>query len=150
MSTNIKDEYILSGAWGYAVVKKNAIWIPSVMGDLGKVLDGLYERTKIRKMIFSAVINPDKMRKHLRNIKREWNEWWEEVGDYSYCIEIEYQPKSVEYVYRWKNNSKRQSLYGRICQVLARGKMNSALVEFENGQREIISRNALRKGNDND
>jgi len=33
----------------------------------------------------------------------------------------------------------------RICRVICRGRMNSALVEFENGQREIISRNALRR-----
>ena len=33
----------------------------------------------------------------------------------------------------------------RTCIVLARGKMNSCLVEFENGQKEIISRNALKK-----
>ena len=50
-----------------------------------------------------------------------------------------------KYVYCWKNNSKRATLLNRECQVVARGSMNSALVEFENGQREIISRNALRK-----
>jgi hypothetical protein len=49
------------------------------------------------------------------------------------------------YYFAWKNNSKRAELYLRKCRVLARGAMNSALVEFENGQREIISRNALRK-----
>jgi hypothetical protein len=48
------------------------------------------------------------------------------------------------YHYTWRNNPKRATLYGRLCKVLARGKMNSALVEFENGQREIVSRNALR------
>jgi len=52
---------------------------------------------------------------------------------------------STEYTYVWKNNLKRQSLCGRHCRVLIRGKMNSALVEFENGQKEVISRNALRK-----
>jgi len=51
----------------------------------------------------------------------------------------------INYIYKWKNNSKRQSLYGKHCRVLARGKMNSALVEFENGDREVISRNALRR-----
>ena len=51
----------------------------------------------------------------------------------------------MKYVYGWKNNSKRQSLHGLRCRVLVRGKMNSALVEFENGQKEVISRNALRK-----
>lgn len=45
------------------------------------------------------------------------------------------------YIYAWKNNSKRQSLFGRHCRVLARGRMNSALVEFDDGQKEVISRN---------
>ncbi|MGB8645068.1 MAG: hypothetical protein WCF84_07510 [Anaerolineae bacterium] len=50
------------------------------------------------------------------------------------------------YIYRWRNNPKRATLYRRACRVLARGAMNSALVEFvDNGQREIISRNALAK-----
>lgn len=49
------------------------------------------------------------------------------------------------YVYGWKNNSKRLTLYGRRFKVIHRGKMNSALVEFEGGQREVISRNAIRK-----
>lgn len=52
----------------------------------------------------------------------------------------------MRYVYAWKNNPKRKGLFGRKCRVLIRGKMNSALVEFENGQREVISRNALRRG----
>jgi len=51
----------------------------------------------------------------------------------------------MKYIYRWGNNEKRKTLKGRYCDVLYRGKMNSCLVEFENGQREVISRNALRK-----
>lgn len=47
--------------------------------------------------------------------------------------------------YSWGNNEKRATLKGRKMRVIARGTMNSALVEFENGQREIISRNAIRK-----
>lgn len=34
---------------------------------------------------------------------------------------------------------------GRRCRVLVRGRMNSALVKFENGQKEVISRNALQR-----
>lgn len=49
------------------------------------------------------------------------------------------------YYYAWKNNEKRRTLYGRKCQVLARGKMNSVLIEFENGKREVVSRNSVRK-----
>jgi hypothetical protein len=52
---------------------------------------------------------------------------------------------AVNYIFVWRNNSKRATLYGRRCRVLVRGAMNSALVEFENGQREIVSRNALRR-----
>lgn len=53
--------------------------------------------------------------------------------------------KERQYRYAWGNNEKRATLRDRICTVLHRGKMNSALVEFENGQREVVSRNALRK-----
>lgn len=50
------------------------------------------------------------------------------------------------YRYVWKNNAKRAKLYGRECRVICRGTMNSAMVEFtDNGQREVISRNALRR-----
>ena len=50
-----------------------------------------------------------------------------------------------QYIYGWKNNAKRQALYGQHCTVLARGKMNSALVEFVDGSKEVVSRNALRR-----
>lgn len=49
------------------------------------------------------------------------------------------------YYYAWRNNEKRATLYGRRCAVLVRGKLNSCLVEFEDGQREVVSRNAIRK-----
>ena len=51
----------------------------------------------------------------------------------------------MEYIYGWGNNPKRATLRGRRCRVLQRLNLNSAVVEFENGQREVISRNALRK-----
>ena len=34
---------------------------------------------------------------------------------------------------------------GQHCRVLARGAMNSALVEFEDGYLAVVSRNALRR-----
>lgn len=34
---------------------------------------------------------------------------------------------------------------GRKCHIVATGKKNSIMIEFENGQREIISRFAIRK-----
>ena len=52
----------------------------------------------------------------------------------------------TKYVYRWGNNSKRLSLKNRLCIVLHRGIMNSALIMFsDNGQKEVVSRNSLRK-----
>lgn len=34
---------------------------------------------------------------------------------------------------------------GQRCRVLARGRMNSAAIEFEDGYTAIVSRNALRR-----
>jgi hypothetical protein len=34
---------------------------------------------------------------------------------------------------------------GQMCELLARGRMNSALVRFADGETAIVSRNALRK-----
>lgn len=49
------------------------------------------------------------------------------------------------YVYVWGNNAKRATFKGRRCRVLARGRMNSVLVEFlDNGERTVTSRYALR------
>jgi hypothetical protein len=52
---------------------------------------------------------------------------------------------NFEYYYAWGNNPKRETMKNKRCRVLVRGKMNSVLVEFDNGQTEVISRNALRK-----
>jgi len=51
----------------------------------------------------------------------------------------------MKYRYNWGNNSKRATMKGKICEVIYRGKMNSCLIEFEDGKRECVSRNALRK-----
>jgi hypothetical protein len=58
----------------------------------------------------------------------------------------EWSIMTIVYVYTWGNNSKRVTLRGRQCVVVARGAMNSAVIEFvDNGQRECVSRNALRR-----
>jgi hypothetical protein len=52
------------------------------------------------------------------------------------------------YYYAWRNNSKRLTLYQRRCRIVARGSRNSRLIEFENGQRECVSGNAIRRVRD--
>ena len=54
----------------------------------------------------------------------------------------------MKYVYAWGNNEKRVTLKGRKCEVLHRLSRNSVHVRFENGQEEIISRNAIRRLSD--
>ncbi len=51
--------------------------------------------------------------------------------------------KDTIYIYKWGNNPKRLELKGRLCRIIHRLAKNSAIVEFENGQQECISRNAL-------
>ena len=47
-------------------------------------------------------------------------------------------------IYRWGNNSKRATMKGRECEIIAKGKKGSVLIEFaDNGQREIVSWRAV-------
>lgn len=46
-------------------------------------------------------------------------------------------------VWRWRKNLPER--HGQACRILARGTMNSALIEFEDGVRHIVSRFAIRK-----
>ena len=47
--------------------------------------------------------------------------------------------------YAWKNNEKRAMMYKRECHIVARGAMNSILIEFADGQRECVSRHSVRR-----
>lgn len=47
----------------------------------------------------------------------------------------------VTHVYYWNRMGRK----GQLCRVIVRGKMNSCLVEFEDGYLAITSRNAVRK-----
>jgi hypothetical protein len=49
----------------------------------------------------------------------------------------------MTHVYRWRKH--RPELFGRACRVLARGRMNSVLVEFTGGERHVVSRHAVRR-----
>jgi hypothetical protein len=55
-------------------------------------------------------------------------------------------PADRRYRFCWGNNAKRAAMCGRVCRVVCRGTMNSALIEFvDNKQREVVSRSALRR-----
>lgn len=47
--------------------------------------------------------------------------------------------------YKWRVKTRLPDRYGQRCQVLARGKMNSCLIMFEDGYKVITSRNYVRK-----
>jgi hypothetical protein len=51
------------------------------------------------------------------------------------------QPFDIRYVFRWNRFGRK----GQTCKVIARGKMNSCMLEFADGWRVVTSRNALRK-----
>jgi len=70
-----------------------------------------------------------------------------DLKGYSGGMGIEAKMKKTLYRFCWGNNSKRQTMKGRTCRVLARAwKMNSCMIEFtDNDQRECVSRNSVRK-----
>jgi hypothetical protein len=50
-----------------------------------------------------------------------------------------------EFEYYWRVRAKLPGRFGERCRVLARGKMNSCLVEFGDGTRVVTSRNYVRR-----
>lgn len=48
-------------------------------------------------------------------------------------------------IYRWRVRTRLAERFGSLCRVLARGRMNSCLVEFEDGYRVVTSRNYVRR-----
>jgi len=51
----------------------------------------------------------------------------------------------VETIYYWRVRARLPERHGLPCRVVARGTLNSALVEFADGTRVVTSRNYLRK-----
>jgi len=83
----------IKGNWGYAIYYEKKIWIPVIIAEnrLKEVLQYLTEHFNTNSIIFSAVLNPERLKKHLKHIVREWNEYFEEIDEYSHCIEIEWR-----------------------------------------------------------
>jgi len=51
--------------------------------------------------------------------------------------------RGFDRVWYWRTNLPERK--GQRCRILARGTMNSALIEFEDGVRHVVSRFAVRK-----
>lgn len=51
------------------------------------------------------------------------------------------QPQDTLYVFRWNRFDRK----GQTCRVIARGTMNSCLLQFDDGFRIVTSRNALMR-----
>lgn len=51
----------------------------------------------------------------------------------------------TETIYLWRVKTKLPERFGQRCKVLARGKMNSCLVQFEDGFKVLTSRNYVRR-----
>jgi hypothetical protein len=53
---------------------------------------------------------------------------------------------NFDYIYTWKQNAMRVlDRKDQKCRVLIRGRMNSCLLEFEDGFQVVTSRNAIRR-----
>lgn len=60
---------------------------------------------------------------------------------------LQFVEQDFPYIYAWNPRLLRTlDRKGQRCRVLVRGKMNSALIEFHDGFRAVVSRNALRRG----
>jgi hypothetical protein len=67
--------------------------------------------------------------------------WLRAQGDVQYK-----RLPDLTHIYCWGNNEKRAALKGRPCRIVAHAQtMRSVLVEFADGQREVVSFRALRK-----
>ena len=51
----------------------------------------------------------------------------------------------MTHIFCWKNNPVRARFYKKKCRIVCRGTMNSCLLEFENGERIVTSRNSIRR-----
>jgi hypothetical protein len=49
------------------------------------------------------------------------------------------------FIYYWRVRARLPGRYGLPCRVLCRGLLNSCLVEFEDGERYVTSRNYVRR-----
>src|ERR1044072_5573063 len=85
------------------------------------------------------------VRKFIGQPAKNLGDWLRQQGAPTFRRISDDNPYVLTHEYRWGNNEKRTTLKGRFCRILLRGAMRSVMVEFENGQREIVSHRALRE-----
>lgn len=88
---------------------------------------------------------PPILRKFIGQPPKNLGNWFRKQGAPTFRRVSDDNPYVLTHEYRWGNNEKRATLKGRGCRILLRGRMRSVMVEFENGQREIVSSRALRE-----
>jgi hypothetical protein len=53
--------------------------------------------------------------------------------------------EKIEFTHVWSWKSRLPERKGQLCKIIARGKMNSSLVEFQDRYRVVTARYAVRK-----
>jgi len=54
--------------------------------------------------------------------------------------------QKYEYAYHWKNTPEREKLFGKRCRVVTMGGgLRTVLIEFEDGNRMVVSQRAIRR-----
>lgn len=83
---------------------------------------------------------PPILQKFVGQPSKNLGKWMRAMGDFKF----ERLP-DMTHIFGWGNNPKRATMKGRPCRVIARGTMRSVLIEFADGQREIVSYRSLRE-----
>lgn len=90
---------------------------------------------------------PPILRRFIGQPSKQLGNWMRAMGDFTYERLEDAPAVEFPWLYTWGNNEKRATLKGRHCRIVSRGERRSVMVEFEDGQREIVSFRALRKEN---
>lgn len=89
---NLEEYGAMTGS--YAIVEEGVILVPSIFtieggAHMKDILGRLVSETGIHRIIFTSAYSIQ-LKEKLKNIVREWDERFDEVSDYSHCIEVEW------------------------------------------------------------
>lgn len=109
-------------------------------GDPGRTWDRVAARPRSRE---KALERAEALQAQVRSHECIWV--WEEKRPRSWTCIGSFGPRArvseFPYVWFWHRMGRK----GQPCRVVCRGKMNSALLEFEDGFRTVTSRSGLRR-----